>query len=116
MSKCDIMLGINFGADNMNNAVQLPDKTASFSNFLVDYAEQWKVVSIHEKDRELHEYLNIECGAGVFTHVINNTDIKIEYSDSIQVVINVMDDLAVVSQKVDDLFGLLEVLNHAYPK
>lgn len=92
----------------MNISVDTADTTSSFLNFLSDNVEQWKDSNIHLKDRQLHEYLNIECGIGVFTHVLNNTDIKIEYSDSKKIVINVMDDLATVSEKVDTFLELLE--------
>lgn len=107
MLNCGIMSVINFGADNMNNPVEFPDTTSSFLYFLQDSLEEWKDNSIEQKDRVLHEYLNIECGAGVFTDVLNETDIRIEYSYSKHVVINVMDDLATVSQKVDAFLELL---------
>lgn len=79
----------------------------TFFHFLQDFAEQWNHANIHEKDRELHEYLNIECGAGVFTHVVYPTQIKIEYSESKHVLIDITNDLATVSQQVEAFLNTL---------
>jgi ascorbate-specific PTS system EIIC-type component UlaA len=52
-------------------------------------------------------FLNVECGAGVFTHVMNPTQIKIEHSESKHVLIDVTNDLATVSQQVEAFLNTL---------
>ncbi len=90
----------------MTNSVSNSDEN-TFFHFLQDYVEQWNYANINEKDRELHEYLNIECGASVFTHVLNSTQIKIEHSESKHVLIDVTNDLATVSQQVEAFLNTL---------
>lgn len=91
----------------MSNSVNQTNDSNTFFHFLHDYVEQWNYANIHEKDRELHEFLNIECGAGVFTHVMNPTQIKIEHSESKHVLIDVTNDLATVSQQVEAFLNTL---------
>lgn len=91
----------------MTNSVDQTDDGNTFFHFLHDYVEQWNYANIHEKDRELHEFLNVECGAGVFTHVMSSTQIKIEFSESKQILIDVTNDLATVSQQVEAFLNTL---------
>lgn len=91
----------------MSNSVNQTNDSNTFFHFLHDYVEQWNHANIHEKDRELHEFLNVECEAGVFTHVVHPDHIKIEFSESKQVLIDVTNDLATVSQQVEAFLNTL---------
>ena len=80
----------------------------NFSQFLAnDIDADWHEASLEQKEFQLHQYLNIECGAGVFTHVMNPTQIKIEHSESKHVLIDVTNDLATVSQQVEAFLNTL---------
>lgn len=85
----------------MTNSVNQTDDGNTFFQFLKDYVEQWNYANIHEKDRELHQYLNVECEAGVFTHVVYPNQIKIEFSETKQILIDVTNDLTTVSQQIE---------------
>ena len=84
----------------MTNSVLNSDEN-TFFHFLQDYVEQWNYANIHEKDRELHEFLNVECGAGVFTNQVDSISIRIHYDDTHEIIINTTNDLAIIDEQLE---------------
>lgn len=87
---------------------QLPEQATataeSFSHFLNEQHAPWATASVLEKEKLLHDYMNTECGAGVFTHQVGKTDIKVEFSKVKETIIDCSSDLKAIDQQIEDFF------------
>lgn len=73
----------------------------NFSQFLAnDIDADWHEASLEQKEFQLHQYLNIECGAGVFTNQVDSSCIKINCGNQ-EIIINTTNDLAIIDEQLE---------------
>lgn len=84
------------------------ENNQNFSDYLGEFSSLWHFATLNEKDYQLHDFLNIECGAGVFTHQVNGTDIRIEYDAAIQVIINTTQPLETIDFQINSFLSTLD--------
>jgi hypothetical protein len=90
---------------NIQNPKQ--DKS-TFSNFFAhDVDFDWLQASVEQKEFQLHQYLNIECGAGVFTNQVDSSCIKIHYDDTHEIIIKTTNDLASIDVQLERFLSSL---------
>lgn len=74
----------------------------NFSQFLAnDIDADWHQASLEQKEFQLHQFLNIECGAGVFTNQVDSISIRIHYDDTHEIIINTTNDLAIIDEQLE---------------
>lgn len=92
------------------NTVQ-PEQTeqneVDFSEFLNKNQVDWNASTLSEKEHELHEFLNMECGAGVFTDPVSATGIKVEFDQFKKIVIDTSVELTAIDQQINDFFKVI---------
>ncbi|EOZ8645379.1 hypothetical protein ACQWTT_001130 [Acinetobacter baumannii] len=86
---------------------RIEENNQYFSDYLGEMISNWETASLDEKDYQLHDFLNIECGAGVFTHQINEIEIRIEYDSSTQITINTNQPLNVINLQLNSFLMAL---------
>lgn len=91
----------------MSEQSLIQDDELPFSQFLEDVIVKWHNASLEQKEYQIHEYLNIECGAGVFTNQVGTHHIKVHYDDSHELLIHTADDLSSIDAQLDHFLSSL---------
>lgn len=73
----------------------------TFEKYCTDVGLEWHKASLEQKEFALHEYLNLECGAGVFTNQVEPCSIKISFDDSHEITIDTTESLENINAKLD---------------
>lgn len=86
------------------------DSKPFFSDFILEEKNNWQNYTIVQKEYQVHQFLNIECGAGVFTFPITKKDILITCTydnESRFIILDTQCDLDIIDERLENFLKQL---------
>lgn len=77
----------------------------TLKQYLADVNLEWHQASLKQKEFALHEYLNLECSAGIFTNQVEPHSIKISLDSSREITIDTTETLESIEAKLDSFLA-----------